>query len=299
MNTKTQHIFCLMKKALILLIFAVLGLLVGSAVYMYRQWNQPTLHSEPVLLEIPKGANSKQIGRILQKEGVIASGRAFHLGCRLRSLGPKLKAGWFEIPTGATLAELAELLVSGKNASIKVTIPEGRATWEIFQILKKAIPSLDSATWDSLTHNAAHARKLNVDASNLEGYLLPETYAFPYGSNEADIIAILVRANLALKAEMALLKGTTWAELGNWHRVLTLASVVEEETGKVDERPHIAGVFHNRLRMGMSLGADPTVRFIFRNLTGPIYKSLSWPQGRSPYDNANSLALCGRSLSAK
>jgi UPF0755 protein len=64
-----------------------------------------------------------------------------------------------------------------------------------------------------------------------------------------------------------------WNKLGGWHQVLTLASVVEEETGNPKERPLIAGVFHNRLRLDMPLGADPTVRFIFKNLTGPIYKS--------------------------
>ena len=67
--------------------------------------------------------------------------------------------------------------------------------------------------------------------------------------------------------------GSMWKTLGSWHKVLTLASVVEEETGIPEERPLIAGVFHNRLRIGMPLGADPTVRFIFKNLTGPIYKS--------------------------
>lgn len=282
MTHETQHIFCPMKKVLVLLAFAVCGLLVGSAYYMYRQWNQPTLNTTSQLIEIPMGASSAQIGRILQKNGIIASGRAFHTWCRVHSMGPRLKAGWYEIPPGLTLSSLADLIASGKNASIKVTIPEGRATWEIFQILKKAIPRLDSATFDSLTHSAAHAKSLGVSAPSLEGYLLPETYAFPYGYTEADIISQLVRANLAIKAEFENATGSTWPILGNWHRVLTLASVVEEETGKTDERPHIAGVFHNRLRIGMPLGADPTVRFIFRNLTGPIYKSQL--ESASPYN---------------
>lgn len=262
-----------MKKLILLVLFAIAGLTVGSAVYMYRQWNQPTLHTTPILLEIPKGAHSAQIGRLLQKHHVIANATSFHLWCRIHGLGPQLKAGWYEIPTGSSISELAQLFTSGKTATVKVTIPEGRATWEIFSIVKNAFPHLDSARWDSLTHSPQHASRLGVQSPSLEGYLLPETYAFAYGSTESEIIHQMVRANLALKAEFEGKSGSAWGILGSWHRVLTLASVVEEETGKPDERPRIAGVFHNRLRMGMPLGADPTVRFIFRNLTGPIYKS--------------------------
>ncbi len=271
-----------MKKVLMLLAFALAGLGAGSAYYMYRQWNQPSLNTTPVLVEIPKGAHAALIGRILQKEGVIGSGRAFQLWCRTHDMGPRLKAGWYEFAPGLSLSGIAELIASGKNANLKVTLPEGRASWEIFQILKSRLARLDSATWDSLTHSPGHARSLGVDASSLEGYLLPNTYAFPYDYSEADIIAVLVRENLALKAELFGQPGTTSKELGSWHRVLTLASVVEEETGKPDERPHIAGVFLNRLRTGMPLGADPTVRFIFRNLTGPIYKSQL--ESSSPYN---------------
>ena len=84
----------------------------------------------------------------------------------------------------------------------------------------------------------------------------------------------MVGANLRLRDELKAQPGESmWNTLGNWHRVLTLASVVEEETGKTDERPLISGVFHNHLRKGMPLGADPTVRFIFKNLNNHIYKS--------------------------
>lgn len=262
-----------MKKLLGLLIFAIAGLVAGSLLYTYTQWNKPTLNDNLVLVEIPKGANSAKIGRILQSQGIIASGRVFHLWCRFHDLGGKLKAGWYEIPPGTTLGELAERFAAGKTASVKVTIPEGRATWEIYGILKRAFPALDSMRWDSLTHSREFAASLGVESPDLEGYLLPETYAFAYGVSDTAIIGQLVRANLALRNELAAKNSSAWKTLGSWHRVLTLASVVEEETGKTDERPHIAGVFHNRLRIGMPLGADPTVRFIFRNLTGPIYKS--------------------------
>ena len=186
---------------------------------------------------------------------------------------PSLKAGWYEIPPRQTLEQIFALLASGKNAVRKVTIPEGRASWEIPAYLKKAFPDLNEDRWNKLVQDPKFAQSLGVDASSLEGYLLPDTYPFAIDANEETIIRQMVAANLKLRDEMKDKPNSKWATLGNWHKVLTLASVVEEETGKPDERFLIAGVFHNRLEIGMPLGADPTVRFIFRNLTGPIYKS--------------------------
>ena len=154
-----------------------------------------------------------------------------------------------------------------------MTIPEGRASWEIPAYLKKAFPDLNEDRWNKLVQDPKFAQSLGVDANSLEGYLLPDTYPFAIDANEETIIRQMVAANLKLRDEMKDKPNSKWATLGNWHKVLTLASVVEEETGKPDERFLIAGVFHNRLEIGMPLGADPTVRFIFRNLTGPIYKS--------------------------
>ena len=186
---------------------------------------------------------------------------------------PNLKAGWYEIPPRQTLEQIFALLASGKNAVRKVTIPEGRASWEIPAYLKKAFPDLNEDRWNKLVQDPKFAQSLGVDANSLEGYLLPDTYPFAIDADEETIIRQMVAANLKVRDEMKGKPNSKWTTLGSWHKVLTLASVVEEETGKPDERFLIAGVFHNRLEIGMPLGADPTVRFIFRNLTGPIYKS--------------------------
>lgn len=154
-----------------------------------------------------------------------------------------------------------------------MTIPEGRASWEIPAYLKKAFPNLDEDRWNKLVQDPKFAQSLGLEAKTLEGYLLPDTYPFAMDANEETILKQMVAANLKLRDEMLSKPQAMWKTLGTWHRVLTLASVVEEETGIPEERPLIAGVFHNRLRIGMPLGADPTVRFIFKNLTGPIYKS--------------------------
>ncbi|GHV11041.1 cell division protein YceG [Fibrobacterales bacterium] len=280
---------------LTILLFAAIGLIAGSAYYIYSQWGKPSALAKPVLLEIPKGYGAAQIGTLLQRNGIVGSARSFKWWCRFHNEKSAFKAGWYNFAPHKTFEEIAELISSGKTATIRVTIPEGRATWEIAGLLSRSPLNLDSAKLDSLMHSREFASLLGVEQRNLEGYLLPNTYDFPIGTTDSGAVKILVRANLKLRDELQAQNSPIWKELGNWHRILTLASVVEEETGLPDERPHIAGVFLNRLRLGMPLGADPTVRFIFRNLTGPIYKSQL--NSDSPYNTRKFAGLMPGAIS--
>lgn len=260
-----------MKK--ILLCFVVILALTAGFVYknIQSRLGETAQNKETVLLEVPKGSSPTKVFQILQKNGIWSDELAFKLV--VRKTNPSLKAGWFEIPAGLTLPQVLSIIESGKNAVKRVTIPEGRASWEIPAYLKKAFPDLNENRWNALVQDPKFARGLGLEANSLEGYLLPDTYPFPIDADEETILKQMVAANLKVRDEFQGKPGSMWQTLGNWHRVLTLASVVEEETGIPSERPQIAGVFHNRLRIGMPLGADPTVRFIFKNLTGPIYKS--------------------------
>ena len=276
-----------MKKILFtLLLFCLIAVFAG-AFWVYRGIEAPSSHDTFTVIDIPKGASATKIAQILQNKGLISSERLFILWCRYQK--PTLKAGWYEIPPSLSIRQLVEFLEEGKNAVHKVTIPEGRATWEMPAYLQKAFPNLDTTEWNRLVHDTTFAHNLGVVADNLEGYLLPETYPFSYDAKEKDIIEQMVKANLRLKTEFEKRESPVWKTLGGWHQVLTLASLVEEETGNVDERPLIAGVFLNRLRLGISLGSDPSVRFIFKNLTGPIYKSQL--DCNSPYNTRKFLGL--------
>ena len=260
-----------MKKIFTIFVIFLLILSVFAYFQGKKRLNAVSSNQETVLLEIPKGSSAAKISQILQEKGIWKDGLAFKVRNKLDK--PSFKAGWYEVPPQQTLEQIFALLESGKNAVRRVTIPEGRASWEIPAYLKKAFPNLDEDRWNKLVQDPKFTQSLGVDANSLEGYLLPDTYPFPIDADEETIIKQMVAANMKVRDEMKGKPGSKWAVLGNWHRVLTLASVVEEETGKEDERPLIAGVFHNRLEIDMPLGADPTVRFIFRNLTGPIYKS--------------------------
>ncbi len=264
-------IFYVMMKILSVTAIIILLIAVFAYIHVNQRLSAVSLNEKTVILEIPKGSSPTKVLQILQEKGVWDDDLAFTLWCKMNK--PSLKAGWYEVPAHQTLDELAALFQSGKSAVRKVTIPEGRATWEIPAYLQKSFPNLDTARWNSLVQDSKFAHSLGVEGNTLEGYLLPDTYPFAINSDEESILKQMVAANLKLRDELKDRKGSMWEQLGSWHRVLTLASVVEEETGIPEERPLISGVFHNRLRLGMPLGADPTVRFIFKNLTGPIYKS--------------------------
>ena len=260
-----------MKKILLILtlVLALLGTFLGLNIK--SRLSATAQNTQTVLLEVPKGSSPAKVFQVLKQHGVWTDDLAFRL--TVKKMNPNLKAGWFEIPSGLTLPEVLSIIESGKIAVRRVTIPEGRASWEIPAYLQKAYPDLSEDRWNKLVQDPKFARSLGVEANSLEGYLLPDTYPFPIDANEETILKQMVAANLKLRDEMQKKPGSMWKTLGSWHKVLTLASVVEEETGIPEERPLISGVFHNRLRIGMPLGADPTVRFIFKNLTGPIYKS--------------------------
>jgi UPF0755 protein len=265
----------IMKKLLtffVVLLFAVVGLGAGSVFYVYNQWEKISPLKEPVILEVSSGYGAEQVGKLLQKNGVIGSAKSFKWWCNFHPDKVNFKAGWYKIPAGQNMEQLVALFSSGKTVSTRITIPEGKATWEIAVILAQPL-NLSSKKLDSLMHNAEFTQSLGIKAQDLEGYLFPSTYDFPYDSDEQSAIKIMVNQNLKLRDEMQAKNSPIWDELGGWHKVLTMASVVEKEAAVPQELVHIAGVFLNRLRIGMPLGADPTVRFIFRNLTGPIYRN--------------------------
>lgn len=268
-----------MKKILFFLIFLCLLGFLAFQVAKARIF-APSDVAVSTAFQVPSGSSPTKIGQKLESSGLISNGKFFAWWCRLQKIG--LKTGWYDIPPKSSIAEISKILSSGKTATRKVTIPEGRASWEMPAYFHKEFPDFDSTRWEALVHDSAFAHSLGIEANSLEGYLLPDTYPFEIGASEKDIAAQMVKANLKLQSKFESLQSPIWQELGSWHRILTLASVVEEETGKPEERPLIAGVFLNRLRIQMPLGADPTVRFIFRNLTGPIYKSQL--QSNSPYN---------------
>lgn len=214
---------------------------------------------EKVTLHIPRGSTLNAITDSLKKKELINDKRLFKLW--LSSLGKdrSMKAGYFEIPKGLNYAQLAEYLSQAKPMQIPVTLLEGWSYHEMAEQLQKAL-EINSERFIELCNDSAFIKELGVEASNLEGYLLPDTYHFYWGMSEKQIIRILVKANARL------FDGQATAQLDslkfNRHQLLTMASIIEGEAILDDERTIIASVYYNRLRRRIKLQADPTIQYI-------------------------------------
>lgn len=242
-------------RALLVLLLAVAALAAfGYAVA--TDWKTPGPLAETKTVVLPRGAGTLEIARHLGDEGVVAHPWLFLAGAAgtLRILN--LKAGEYEIPAGSTPAAVATLLESGKVVQHRLTVPEGLTSADIIAIL-----------------NAAPALEGTIARLPAEGTLLPETYFYVLGESRQSILDRMRSAQAKAVDEL-------WARRAKElpfrdpEDALTLASIVEKETGRDDERAHVAGVFINRLRLGMPLQADPTVIYAITRGARPLDRPL-------------------------
>lgn len=192
-------------------------------------------------LVIPRGAGMEAIAEQLQTAGLLRHTFVFFAASRLQP-GPSLKAGEYAVPAAASTRVLLALLRSGRTVIRRLTIPEGLTVREVFDLLAAA-PALEGSV---------------PSPPPAEGSLLPETYFYSWGDSRA---ALANRMREAMDKTLA----EAWAKrlpdlpIKTPTEALTLASIIEKETGKPEERAQVAGVYMNRLRIGMRLQADPTV----------------------------------------
>lgn len=215
----------------------------GAGYWLYRDAERSGPLAEAHTLVIPTHSGIAAIGEQLEREGVIRHKLAFELVAKLSGRGAALKPGEYEVPAGASAMQTLDLLASGKTVRHRLTIPEGLANAEVIELVQKA-PALDGDTGPPPP----------------EGALLPDTYIYLYGETRHEMIE---RMRHAMNHAVAQL----WRErrpdlpLATPEQAVILASIIEKETAREEERPHVAGVFINRLRLGMPLQADPTVLF--------------------------------------
>jgi len=214
-----------------------------------------------VRVEIPPGTSSRDIARLLAAKGIIKSPLAFHLYLHYRGLDTKLKAGEYYLSPSLSPPEIAGTLAAGRVALYRVTIPEGFTLKQIAARLAEAGLIDEDRFWKAAA-NAPFDYEFLADgppgSQRLEGFLFPDTYYFGAGVSD---LSILRRAHALLEHHLA--REWEGRQSGLPYRspyeALIMASIVEKETGVAEERPLIAGVFVNRLRLHMRLQTDPTV----------------------------------------
>lgn len=212
---------------------------------------------------VSRGESFAAVVDTLETRGIIRSRPLFVFVARVYGGTERIQVGKYGVQSGISNAELFQMLRSGKgNQLIHVAIPEGSRIRTQARLFARGL-GIDSAKYARLAFDTAFAGSLGVDKPSLEGYLLPDTYGFYWEQDERDILKRQIE-NFRLFFNDTLRSKA--AEFG-WdaHTAVTFASIVEGEATLGDERPIIAGVYHNRLRTGMRLEADPTIQYILND----------------------------------
>lgn len=252
---------------------AFLCLLLPPAYLLGQFWFFTTRALTPpttVRLVIAPGAPIKQTAELLESKGIISHAGNFRLLTRLKEGSGAIKVGVYEFSRAATPQEVLRRLQIGDIVLRRITIPEGFAVKEIAARLENLGYGPASEIL-RLSHDRDLLKDLNLPGPSLEGYLFPETYFADLNASPRQLLEMMVREfRKRIPAEMvaaAKAEGLTLPQL------VTLASIVQKETGKIEEMPTIASVFHNRLRKRMPLQADPTVIYGIENFNGNITKA--------------------------
>ncbi len=254
-----------------IILLLVLVLMGGGAWYWhYVVTPGPESTAETVIVTIPRGTSVRGIGEILGREGVIKNDIRFLLLAKITGYGSRLQAGEFRLRTGMKPEEVLRELTVARSIEYPVTIPEGLRAAEVADILGEA-GWCKRERFLSLVSDKPFLTELGFGhLDSLEGYLFPDTYLFTRDHSGAEkIIPLMVKRFSEVWNKIT---AGYDAELDQEELVI-LASIVEKETGAPEERPLIAGVFHNRLQKGMRLQSDPTVIYGSKKFSEPITKT--------------------------
>ncbi len=254
----------------------LLGLLYLGA--WFYELNLPVGPGPSQEVFIPPGAGVKEIAHLLGEKGLIRSPRFFSLLACIRGYSTRLKAGEYRLSPRWSTLEILHYLASGEVVLHRVTIPEGLTRDQIATLLaQKGLT--EKRAFLKATEDEKLLQKLKVPGKTAEGYLFPETYTLARGLCASAIVTRMVKQFWRVWADLA----PRAQQLGvSVRQVVILASIVEKEAKVPEERPLIAGVFWNRLKRGMPLQADPTVRYALHKFKGPLTREDL--QVESPYN---------------
>lgn len=241
-----------------LLMLLVLGIVaVGGIIYWgAQQFYASGPIGDTAVFQVERGNGLATVSQRLEDAGLISNRWVFQAGAVALKKERALKTGEYEIPANASMSTILKTLTEGTPITYAVTIPEGFTSWQVVQRLEAE---------DALTGKIA--------AVPPEGSLMPDTYAFERGDNRNDVLARMQKAQEAALAAI-------WSDrdpdlpLKTPQELVTLASIVEKETGVPDERARVAAVFINRLKRGMRLQSDPTIIYGITNGQGPLGRGL-------------------------
>lgn len=249
----------------LMMVVVLTVLVVGAGLYFGKsRFTAPGPLNETRTVMISRGADLESIAAVLKRQGIIESDLLFSVAARVNGAASNLKAGEYLFEPGVSMQEVMNSLVSGRSLLHAVTIPEGLTSRQIV---------------DRLLENELLVGDIREIPE--EGSLLPETYKFTRGATRQQMIDQMRRARERTVAEIWERRSPD-LPVDSIDEFVTLASIVEKETGKADERPRVAAVFINRLERNMRLQSDPTIIY---GLFGGQGKPADRPIFRSDIDN--------------
>jgi UPF0755 protein len=257
-----------------LIIIAIFFLFIAAAAMALLYHDITTYEKKParesaekVVFVIPAGQKFESTLNHLYSAGIIESPTRFKLLARIRGYDKKIQAGEYLLSANMPPRLILKTLVDGKVNLYRFTIPEGYHLTQIAQKVSEADLG-DRADFLSAATDRNLLDGLNIRADTSEGYLFPDTYHFPKGVTSRQIITTMVNRFWSVFTE-------AWKKQSekmgfSVHEIVTLASIIEKETGAPFERPLISSVFHNRLKRNMRLETDPTVIYGIKNFDGNL-----------------------------
>lgn len=215
--------------------------------------------AQPARVILPPGATFAAVTDSLTAHRVVTNPRWFKLLARIRGVDRSVHAGVYEFPAGTSEWKVLGMLAKGKKAALRFTVPEGLTIQEVAGLAAQRLGIPEASFIAAARDSVAASRLLGMAVPSFEGFLRPETYVLPADINAKELVRLMAEGfRSAWRPEWdARLDSLDMTRL----ELVTLASIVEGEARADDERETIAGVYRNRLRIGMALQADPTVQY--------------------------------------
>jgi UPF0755 protein len=269
----------LMKRILLIGLVVLLLGSAGTTYWVYRDLHAPFQHNKNhQYIDIPRGSTPATIVKKLAREGVIKNEWPLATYIKITGTNSKIKAGEYMFPSPISPLGILRKLELGEQRLVRLTIIEGWTRWDIANAMTR-VPELGIADTDTalaLMNDVSQIKGLDPQATNLEGYLYPDTYEFPPGTTPKAVIELMVKRSLTEWSPEQIAK----ARALNFtpRQIVTVASLIETEAKLKEDRPLIASVIYNRLNKNIDLAIDSSVIYASKlagkwKNDGKVYKS--------------------------
>jgi UPF0755 protein len=266
------------KKSLLFFILAAVGVLISAVLILFYLAygflaSSGSKVTREVIYEVSPAKSFNSVAKDLQNQGVVKNAEVFSIYARLTGQRGRMKVGEYQFNTSMKPIEVLSILTSGRSISRPFTVSEGLNIFEIASLYERSGFGKANDFLAIVRDPRVGKSLLGEEASSLEGYLFPETYQITKFTSTRELIAAMVRRFLVVYREIQpeLEKHSSMSR----HQLVTLASIVEKETGAPEERPLISSVFHNRMKKGIRLQTDPTIIYGIAVQAGIIPKNIS------------------------